>query len=129
MGLLLIVVSSLALGIGLYRLFSPPVKPEGGSITDLVTHQTKETSSFAKLRRDGSLTDKLDLFLAKDLKMEARLENMEFRKQNPSLIIYISSGRSFLAEERARADLAGITEIVPKPLDIPSLCAKLKKIK
>jgi len=54
---------------------------------------------------------------------------MEFRKQNPSLIIYISSGRSFLAEERARADLAGITEIVPKPLDIPSLCAKLKKIK
>jgi len=84
MGLLLIVVSSLALGIGLYRLFSPPVKPEGGSITDLVTHQTKETSSFAKLRRDGSLTDKLDLFLAKDLKMEARLENMYMLLGNPA---------------------------------------------
>ncbi len=78
------ITSSMAVYVFFQRLLMPEKKEEGGSIADLVQNKAKATSSFDKLDPEGSLLDKLDLFLAKKMKVEQKLEYLYMLMGNPS---------------------------------------------
>lgn len=78
------ITSSMAVYVAIQRLLMPEKKEEGGSIADLVQNKAKSTSSFDKLDPEGSLLDKLDLFLAKKMKVEQKLEYLYMLMGNPA---------------------------------------------
>lgn len=74
----------MAVYVAIQRLLMPEKKEEGGSIADLVQHKAKSTSSFDRLDPEGSLLEKLDLFLAKKMKVEQKLEYLYMLMGTPS---------------------------------------------
>jgi tight adherence protein C len=77
MGILLFILSAIsAIGVGVIidRMVSPKGK-EDTSISDLIKDKRRDASAFDKLNPEGGPIDRLDLFLAKKLGFEKRLEN------------------------------------------------------
>jgi tight adherence protein C len=88
-------ISTMGVFFTVQRFFSPPKKEEGGSLSDLVKEKaSKGTSVFDRLNPDGTMFEKLDLFLAKNMGMQARLEEMYMllgspEKLNPIHMLHI----------------------------------------
>lgn len=76
-------ISAIAVGFIVDRLVSPKRKEEA-SISDLIKDKRKETSAFDKLSPDGSMIERLDLFLAKKLGLEKRLEETHILLGKPN---------------------------------------------
>ncbi|MDO8806637.1 MAG: type II secretion system F family protein [Elusimicrobiota bacterium] len=71
--IILSVVGSFAAFTAVQRFFAPR-EEERSAIGDISDMEGKETSSFAKLENSKSFWDKLDLFFARQLGMEKKLE-------------------------------------------------------
>lgn len=73
---LVAVVGALAAFVATRRLFSPKEEESPSSLKSLAGEEKKEISSFGRLDPGGGFLDKLDLFLAKNMGLEARLEEL-----------------------------------------------------
>ncbi|MDD2772805.1 MAG: type II secretion system F family protein [Elusimicrobiales bacterium] len=81
---LLALTSTMGLFIVVQRFFSPPKKEEGGSLSDLVKEKAaKSASVFDRLNPDGTMLEKLDLFLAKTVGVQRKLEEMHMLLGSP----------------------------------------------
>ncbi|MFA5162147.1 MAG: type II secretion system F family protein [Elusimicrobiales bacterium] len=82
--LVLAVISTMAVFVLVQRFFAPPPKDEA-SLSDLVKEKAvKGTSVFDKLDPDGGMLDKIDLFLAKRMGMQTKLETMHMLLGSPT---------------------------------------------
>jgi len=81
---LLALTSTMGLFIVVQRFFSPPKKEEGGSLSDLVKEKAaKSASVFDRLNPDGTMLEKLDLFLARTVGVQRKLEEMHMLLGSP----------------------------------------------
>jgi len=82
--LILAVISTMAVFVFVQRFFAPPPKEEGGSLSDLVKEKAvRGTSVFDKLDPEGGMLDKIDLFFAKRLGYQEKLETMHMMLGSP----------------------------------------------
>jgi len=65
-------VSAFAVSTLVYRIVAPAKKKV--SVTDLIKDDVKGTSAFDRLNPDGTMIEKIDLFFAKKLKLDKKLE-------------------------------------------------------
>jgi tight adherence protein C len=76
-------ISTIAVYVIVQRILSPAKKKES-NVTDLVAPRAQDSSSFAKLDPNKSIIDKMDLFFAKKMKYETKLEEMYMLLGKPS---------------------------------------------
>src|SRR5256885_10078910 len=76
------VLGSVAAYTAAHRLFAPPVDDEG-DLAKLAKNEVGTTTAFSKLNPNGSLIDRLDLFLLKALNLDVKLEEMHMMMGRP----------------------------------------------
>ncbi len=82
--MLLLFIGTIGVWLTVQRALTPPAKEEGGSLSDLVKEKaSKGVSVFDKLDPNGSLLDKLDLLLAKNMGIQEKLENIHLMLGSP----------------------------------------------
>ena len=90
----LAILSTMGVYVAVQRIFAPAQKSQGETLGELVRDKARETSSFAKLNPQGGFLDRLDILLAKNFGLEAKLENIHMlmggpEKPNPLQMLHI----------------------------------------
>ncbi len=77
------VLGSVACYTAASRMFAPPPEDGEGDLSKLAKKDIGTSSAFSSLNPNGSLVDKLDLFLLKTFKLDVKLEEMHMMMGRP----------------------------------------------
>jgi len=81
------VLGSVAAYTAASRMFAPPAEVDAGDLSKLAKKEVGTSSAFSSLNPQGSLLEKLDLFLLKTFHLDVKLEELHMmmgRPQKPS---------------------------------------------
>ncbi|MBI5623122.1 MAG: type II secretion system F family protein [Elusimicrobia bacterium] len=81
------ILGSMAAYTAVSRLLTPPPPPSETDLSQLAKREVGMTSAFSRLNPHGSIWDRLDLFLLRALRLEAKLEELHMlmgRPEKPS---------------------------------------------
>lgn len=77
------VLGSVAAYTGASRLFTPPPEAGEGDLSKLAKKEVGTSSAFSSLNPQGSMLDKLDLFLIKTFHLDVKLEELHMMMGRP----------------------------------------------
>lgn len=78
------VLGSVAAYTAASRLFAPPAETEEGDLSKLAKKEVGTSSAFSSLNPQGSLLEKLDLFLLKTFHLDVKLEELHMMMGRPT---------------------------------------------
>jgi len=77
-------LGSVAAYTAIHRLFTPAAAPAEGDLSRLARKEVGSTTAFSSLNPNGSLIDKLDLFLLNTFHLDVKLEEMHMMMGRPA---------------------------------------------
>jgi tight adherence protein C len=77
------VLGSAAVFTFVQRLFAPPPEADAGDLSRLAKHEVGTSTVFSGLNPEGSLIDRLDLFLLKTFHLDLKLEELHMMMGRP----------------------------------------------
>src|SRR5262245_51165690 len=66
-----------------HRIFAPPPEEDATSLAKLAKKEAGTTSAFSSLNPEGSLLDRLDLFLLRTFHLDVQLEELHMMMGRP----------------------------------------------
>lgn len=78
------VLGSVACYTAIHRLFAPPPESDANDLTKLAKNEVGMSTAFSALNPNGSLLDRLDLFLLRTLHLDVKLEELHMMMGRPA---------------------------------------------